>query len=170
MRKVLSAAPASATSASPRASARRDGAPADLRDRPRRLLFPGPSGDWIQPTRFRDMSGGRRGVPEAVGRPITFPKATTGTDMKSLIAVVFALTTVVGLVSCSDNGQDSSSEIAESEAFNQVDVDFATDMIQHHAQALAMVDMTVARELSPELTRHTEEELAEREAAQGGDF
>jgi len=90
--------------------------------------------------------------------------------MKSLIAVVFALTTVVGLVSCSDNGQDSSSEIAESEAFNQVDVDFAIDMIQHHTQALAMVDRTVDRELSPELTRHTEEELAEREAAQGGDF
>jgi len=77
--------------------------------------------------------------------------------MKSLIAVVFALTAVVGLVSCSDNGQDSSSDIAESEAFNQADVDFATDMIQHHAQALAIVDMTVAREFSPELTRLAEQ-------------
>ena len=77
--------------------------------------------------------------------------------MKSLIAVVFALTAVVGLVSCSDNGQDSSSDIAEREAFNQADVDFATDMIQHHAQALAIVDMTVAREFSPELTRLAEQ-------------
>lgn len=36
------------------------------------LLFPGPSGDWLQPTRFRDTSGGWRDVREAVGRPINF--------------------------------------------------------------------------------------------------
>lgn len=36
------------------------------------LLFPGPSGDWLQPTRFRDVAGGWREVREAVGRPINF--------------------------------------------------------------------------------------------------
>jgi integrase len=36
------------------------------------LLFPGPSGDWLQPTRFRDLAGGWRDVRAAVGRPINF--------------------------------------------------------------------------------------------------
>jgi uncharacterized protein (DUF305 family) len=88
--------------------------------------------------------------------------------MKRLIALTVALTaTTLGLAACSDDngngGHDNSSDIAQSEDFNQADVDFATDMIPHHAQALAMVDMTVDRELSPELTR-----LAEQiRAAQG---
>lgn len=34
---------------------------------------------------------------------------------------------------------------------NQADVAFASDMIQHHAQALAMVDLTVERDLDPEV-------------------
>lgn len=80
--------------------------------------------------------------------------------MKKLIALVFALTTTFGFAACSDNGHeghDSSSDIAESEDFNQADVDFATDMIQHHAQALSMVDLTVGRDLSPAMTRLAEQ-------------
>jgi uncharacterized protein (DUF305 family) len=34
---------------------------------------------------------------------------------------------------------------------NDADVAFATDMIQHHAQALSMVDLTVDRTLDPEV-------------------
>ena len=46
---------------------------------------------------------------------------------------------------------------------NDADVAFASDMIQHHAQALAMVDLTVGRDLDPEV-----EALAEAiRAAQG---
>lgn len=34
---------------------------------------------------------------------------------------------------------------------NDADVTFASDMIQHHAQALAMVDLTVERDLDPDV-------------------
>lgn len=40
---------------------------------------------------------------------------------------------------------------AGADGFNDADVSFATDMVQHHAQALAMVDLTLGRDLSPEL-------------------
>lgn len=40
---------------------------------------------------------------------------------------------------------------AGADGFNHADVSFATDMVQHHAQALAMVDLTLGRDLSPEL-------------------
>lgn len=86
---------------------------------------------------------------------------------KYLIALLLALTSLFALAACSDDGghdgHNASSDIGEDEEFNQTDVDFATDMIQHHAQALTMVDLTVGRDLSPELTK-----LAEQiQAAQG---
>lgn len=34
---------------------------------------------------------------------------------------------------------------------NDADVDFASDMIQHHAQALEMVDLTLGRDLDPKV-------------------
>lgn len=37
------------------------------------------------------------------------------------------------------------------DVFNDTDVEFATSMIPHHAQALEMVDLTVGRDLSPEV-------------------
>lgn len=42
------------------------------------------------------------------------------------------------------------------EGFNDADVDFASDMIQHHAQALEMVDLTMERDLDPEVVKLTE--------------
>ena len=47
------------------------------------LLFPGPSGAWLQPTRFRDLSGRWRAVREAVCRPLNFHdlRATGATRM-----------------------------------------------------------------------------------------
>ncbi len=80
--------------------------------------------------------------------------------MKKLVPLVLALTITFGFAACSDEadeGQDSSSAIAESEDFNQADVDFATDMIQHHAQALSMVDLTVGRDLSRPVTTLAEQ-------------
>ena len=76
--------------------------------------------------------------------------------MKRLLTLLLVLPSLLGLAACSDDegsDQSSSSDIAESEEFNQADVDFATAMIPHHAQALAMVDVTVGRDLSPELTQ-----------------
>ena len=70
------------------------------------LLFPGPSGDWLQPTRFRDLSGGWRDVREAVGRPINFHdlRATGATRLAQRGAHVAEVQAFLG---------DSSSQAAE---------------------------------------------------------
>lgn len=66
--------------------------------------------------------------------------------LATAIAVV-ALT----LSACGGQGKDST---ASSRApYNDADVAFATDMIPHHAQALAMVDMTWNQELDPEVAK-----------------
>lgn len=48
-------------------------------------------------------------------------------------------------------GEDAGPEVASDTAYNQADVRFASEMIQHHAQALEMVDLTVGRALDPEV-------------------
>ena len=63
------------------------------------------------------------------------------------VATALALT----LTGCSDADPSSG------EGFNAADADFASDMIQHHAQALEMVDLTMGRELDPEVAALTEE-------------
>ena len=70
------------------------------------LLFPGPSGDWLQPTRFRDSSGGWRDVRGAVGRPINFHdlRATGATRLAQRGAHVAEVQLFLG---------DSSSQAAE---------------------------------------------------------
>lgn len=70
------------------------------------LLFPGPSGDWLQPTRFRDLSGGWRDVRAAVGRPINFHdlRATGATRLAQNGAHVAEVQVFLG---------DSSSQAAE---------------------------------------------------------
>lgn len=77
---------------------------------------------------------------------------------KNVLALLVAVS--LSLAACSDDpehGADHpSSSIAESEDFNQADVDFATDMIQHHAQALSMVDLVDA-DASLELTTLAEQ-------------
>lgn len=40
---------------------------------------------------------------------------------------------------------------------NDADVAFATGMIQHHAQALSMVDLTLGRDLDPKVAKLTED-------------
>lgn len=73
-----------------------------------------------------------------------------------------ALALGLGLVLSGCGGQEdgpaaesSGSQVSATE-HNEADVAFATEMIQHHAQALAMVDLTMGRPLDPEVT-----ELAE---------
>jgi uncharacterized protein (DUF305 family) len=69
--------------------------------------------------------------------------------MRTLAAVAAALT--LTLAGC------SSESSADPDGFNDADVDFASDMIQHHAQALVMVDMTMGRDLDPEMVELTEQ-------------
>ena len=69
------------------------------------------------------------------------------------IAMVFSLS------ACSDNGDDKQPEthtVPSGAEFNDADTEFATDMVQHHAQALAMVDLTRGRELDPGVERLAE--------------
>ena len=70
------------------------------------LVFPGPSGGWLQPTRFRDLSGGWRDVRVAVGRPINFHdlRATGATRLAQRGAHVAEVQAFLG---------DSSSQAAE---------------------------------------------------------
>ncbi len=80
---------------------------------------------------------------------------------KNFIALLLALTTAFTLAACSNDGEhdghDTSSDVAEGEEFNAADVEFATDMIQHHAQALSMVDLTVGRDISAAMTELVEQ-------------
>lgn len=69
---------------------------------------------------------------------------------RALAATAAALT--LTLAGCS-----SSESSAGGSGHNDADVDFASDMIQHHAQALEMVDLTLGRELDPEVVTLTEE-------------
>lgn len=70
-----------------------------------------------------------------------------------LTAVVAALAvlTACGGDETSGHGSAGGHESAEGQGFNDADVRFATDMIPHHAQALSMVDLTVGKDLSPEM-------------------
>jgi uncharacterized protein (DUF305 family) len=69
----------------------------------------------------------------------------------TIAAIVLALS--LTLSACGSDDADStgtSSEVSTTE-HNDADVAFATDMIQHHAQALSMVDLTMGRDLDPEV-------------------
>lgn len=80
--------------------------------------------------------------------------------MKTFLALLMTLA-AIALSACSgeDDARPPASDIPEAEVFNQADVDFATDMIQHHAQALLLVDLTDKRELSPEVAALAEQIL-----------
>ncbi|MCY7286996.1 MAG: site-specific integrase, partial [Cryobacterium sp.] len=70
------------------------------------LLFSSPSGGWLQPTRFRDVSGGWRDVRRAVGRSINFHdlRATGATRLAQRGAHLAEVQAFLG---------DSSSQAAE---------------------------------------------------------
>ena len=70
-----------------------------------------------------------------------------------------ALTLAAGLLlaGCGDDDAGVDAGTANSRTdHNDADVAFASDMIQHHAQALAMVDLTVGRDLDPEVVQLAE--------------
>ena len=61
-----------------------------------------------------------------------------------------ALLVVLGptLAAC---GEDAEPQVLSDTEHSAQDVSFASDMVQHHAQALAMVDLTIGRDLDPEV-------------------
>lgn len=68
-----------------------------------------------------------------------------------------ALGLALSLTACGNDGAATDTPAAVSTTeHNDADVSFATDMIQHHAQALSMVDLTVDRTLDPEVQQLAE--------------
>ena len=85
----------------------------------------------------------------------------TYTRIKNVtIASVASIALAGGLAACGDDastdaaGDPSAVQTAENgDVFNGADVQFATDMIPHHAQAIEMVDLTEGRTLDPEVAQ-----------------
>lgn len=73
------------------------------------------------------------------------PLFTRGTWAVAGLALLLILSGCGG-----DDGAKSPQKLSETE-HNKADVAFATDMIPHHAQAMSMVDMTMDRDLDPEV-------------------
>lgn len=69
------------------------------------------------------------------------------------------LAALLSLAGCGDEepASDETRTAPNGDEFNDADVAFATDMIQHHAQALSMVDLTLDRTLDPEVQQLTED-------------
>lgn len=61
------------------------------------------------------------------------------------------------LTACGNHEPDDASTQVSETDHNEADVAFASDMIQHHAQALSMVDLTVERTLDPEVQQLAED-------------
>jgi uncharacterized protein (DUF305 family) len=75
---------------------------------------------------------------------------TQRTRTRSTLAAA-GLAVLLTLSACGGSDEtDQPQELSETE-HNKADVTFATDMIQHHAQAMSMVDLTVDRTLEPEV-------------------
>jgi uncharacterized protein (DUF305 family) len=76
----------------------------------------------------------------------------------AVAALTLGLTLALTGCGSDDNRSSSSTATALSTTeHNEADVDFATQMIQHHAQALSMVDLTVGRDLDPKVAALAEE-------------
>lgn len=74
-----------------------------------------------------------------------------------LLAVTAASFALAGCGSNDVEPQATTQTAPNGDEYNDADVDFATNMIPHHAQALQMVDLTLGRSLDPEVTALTED-------------
>ena len=79
---------------------------------------------------------------------------------KRLLILLATLATGLALATGCGGGDDTSGAAASGQGFNDADVQFATDMIPHHAQALEMVNLTIGRELSPEVRELADQIMA----------
>lgn len=75
---------------------------------------------------------------------------STTTFRRALGVATLGLALATGLTACGEDDTATTAEVSTTE-HNDADVAFATDMIQHHAQALSMVDLTMDRPLDPEV-------------------
>jgi uncharacterized protein (DUF305 family) len=79
--------------------------------------------------------------------------------MKKLAGLAATLAALLALAGCGDDepAKAETRTASNGDELNDADVAFATDMIPHHAQALAMVDLTLNRQLDPEVQRLAED-------------
>lgn len=74
--------------------------------------------------------------------------------LKKFAVLVALLTAMSGITACGsedDKPEHETHEAPNGDEFNDADAEFASGMIQHHAQALQMVDLTMGRTLDPEV-------------------
>ena len=77
---------------------------------------------------------------------------------RKIVAAVAVLAVVLALASCGNEDPGAETRTAANgDKFNDADVTFATGMIPHHAQALSMVDLTMGRDLDPEIQQLAED-------------
>lgn len=74
--------------------------------------------------------------------------------MRAPLLAAGALTAALALTAC---GSDEEEQVLSDSEHSDQDVAFATDMVQHHAQALSMVDLTLERPLDPEVAALAEQ-------------
>jgi len=81
-----------------------------------------------------------------------------GMQLRATFVVLLSLMLIAGCGNPDDPAAPTESHTAANgDVFNEADAQFASDMLQHHAQALAMVDLTVGRDLDPELAALVED-------------
>lgn len=74
----------------------------------------------------------------------------------SALTLTAALALTAAACGNDDASTGTASEVSTTE-HNDADVEFASNMLQHHAQALAMVDLTIDRPLDPEVVQLAEQ-------------
>lgn len=77
-----------------------------------------------------------------------------------------ALALALGLTACGEDDPSGATGQVSATEHNDADVAFASDMIQHHAQALSMVDLTLGRRLD----RPVEDIVEEMRATQSAEI
>lgn len=84
------------------------------------------------------------------------------------LLTVLALAGAAVLTGCGgDEPEDRPAAVATADngdVYNEVDVELATELIPHHAEALVLVDLTRGRDLHPDLRKLRQELLASRGA------
>ena len=78
-------------------------------------------------------------------------RALHRTTTRAVSALALGLVLTGGLTACGEDGDTAPTTETSTTDHNEADVAFASEMIQHHAQALSMVDLTLDRPLDPEV-------------------
>ncbi|WP_341241314.1 DUF305 domain-containing protein [uncultured Nocardioides sp.] len=75
---------------------------------------------------------------------------------RALGATLLAASLATSLVACGGDEAGTTTTEPSATEHNEADVAFARDMVQHHAQAVAMVELTRERDLDPEVAQLAE--------------